>query len=319
MSTFNYYWPVYKNLEEEALELTKYIQFTDDQLNVYSMHIADLLVRSAVEIEALSKELYWENGGTKQFDNNGKERDLFFDTDCIAHLDDIWSICSKKVIVSSTKFYFEKEENRILIPLRKARKRSGVKWNKAYQAVKHDRKNSLKHGNIINLINALGALYILNIYYMNKQIDLGVSNNPGQSFDSRFGSDIFAVTYSDATINVQMGGSRTDEALSEELKKELSESIYVLKYTAKSWEGINDAIDSDNERLRKILAESSEFKKYIEEHPEEISKETHLISLVCKVLGSEFIHTHNSFGSFGRAFMNASKEAVVYRNQPVYG
>lgn len=41
------------------------------------MHIADLLVRSAVEIEALSKELYWGNGGTKQYDDNGKERDLF--------------------------------------------------------------------------------------------------------------------------------------------------------------------------------------------------------------------------------------------------
>ena len=55
---FNNYWPVYKNLEEETLELTKYIQFTDDQLSVYSMHIADLLVRCAMEIEALSKELF---------------------------------------------------------------------------------------------------------------------------------------------------------------------------------------------------------------------------------------------------------------------
>ncbi len=27
---FNNYWPVYKNLEEETLELTKYIHFTDD-------------------------------------------------------------------------------------------------------------------------------------------------------------------------------------------------------------------------------------------------------------------------------------------------
>lgn len=248
-----------------------------------------------------------------------KKEICLFDTDCIAHLDDIWSICSKKVIVSSTKFYFKKEENRILILSKKARKRSGVKWNKAYQAVKHNRKNSLKHGNIINLINALGALYILNIYYMNRQIELGASNNPSQSFDSRFGSDIFAVTYSDATINVQIGGSRTDEALSEELKKELSESVYVLKYAAKSWEYNNDAIDNDNERLRRALTESGEFKKYVEEHPDEISKETDLISLVCKVLGSEFIHTHNSFGSFGRASMNASKESVLYRNQPIYG
>ena len=52
---FNHYWPMFKNLEEEVIELTKYVQFTDDQLGVYSIHIADLLVRCAMEIEAISK------------------------------------------------------------------------------------------------------------------------------------------------------------------------------------------------------------------------------------------------------------------------
>ena len=63
--------------------MAKYNQFDDDQLDVYSMKIADLLVRCAVEIESLSKELYWSNGGQKQYDLNGNERKLYFDTDCI--------------------------------------------------------------------------------------------------------------------------------------------------------------------------------------------------------------------------------------------
>lgn len=83
MEKFNSYWPVYKNLEDETLEVAKYNQFDDDQLDVYSMKIADLLVRCAVEIESLSKELYWSNGGQKQYDLNGNERKLYFDTDCI--------------------------------------------------------------------------------------------------------------------------------------------------------------------------------------------------------------------------------------------
>ena len=73
---FNHYLPVYKNLEEEVINLSKYIQINDDQLNVYSMHIADLIVRCAMEIEAISKEIYWENGGVKVYGDDGKERDL---------------------------------------------------------------------------------------------------------------------------------------------------------------------------------------------------------------------------------------------------
>ena len=63
MATPNLYWPVYKNLEKEFLKLADYIHISDDQTSIYSMHIADLIVRCSVEIEALSKELYSSLGG----------------------------------------------------------------------------------------------------------------------------------------------------------------------------------------------------------------------------------------------------------------
>ena len=66
MGDFNMYWPVYKHLEKETLELAHYIHFDDRQLGVYSFYIADLLVRCAIEIEAISKEMYWQNGGEKR-------------------------------------------------------------------------------------------------------------------------------------------------------------------------------------------------------------------------------------------------------------
>jgi len=54
----NLYWPVYLKLEKEVLSIADAIHFSDDQITVYSIQIADLIVRCAVEIEALSKELY---------------------------------------------------------------------------------------------------------------------------------------------------------------------------------------------------------------------------------------------------------------------
>lgn len=89
----NLYWSIYKNLERELIELSNKIHFCDKQDNVYSVHISDLLIRTSVEIEALSKELYKLAGGNmKPLDDDGNERDLFFDTDCIQYLDFNWGI-----------------------------------------------------------------------------------------------------------------------------------------------------------------------------------------------------------------------------------
>lgn len=318
---FNHFWPVYKNLEEETLQLTKYIQFTDEQLGVYSMYIADLLVRCAMEIEALSKELYWKNGGTEVYGEDGKKRDLFFDTDCIAFLNELWGICKKEVLVSSTKFYFEKSENRIISPLYKAEKRSGAKWNKAYQAVKHDRKNSLRQGKIENLISALGALFILNLYYADEKIQLGITDTPSKAFDNRMGSEIFAATYTDATVDVQIGESLLDDAISDKMKDKLLSSVYVIKYTDYSWKNMYAAIKEDSQKLRNSLKMADSFKEYCEENPEEVEKlrDESLYALVNRFLGKDYIYNHNGLGKFGRAFMGAQKEVIINKKKPIYG
>ncbi len=318
---FNNYWPVYKNLEEETLELTKYIQFTDDQLSVYSMHIADLLVRCAMEIEALSKELYWINNGTKVYDDLGAERQLFFDTDCLKYLNNMWDLSEKQVLVSSSHFNFEKDENKILKPMHKAHKRSGAKWNKAYQAVKHDRKNCLKEGNIKHLLSAMAALFMLNIYYSDEIFDYGTIKNQNKMFDNRLGSELFAASITDATINTSIGGELTDSAISNETKEKIKSSMCIIKYTPASWKIINDTLRKDNERLRNALVESANFKDYINQNPDRISEigSQHLLSLVTQFLGQDYIKKHNIFLDFGIVFNDAQKEVVINKKQTIYG
>lgn len=83
----NLYWSVYKNLEKELIRLADIIHFDDKQIDVYSVHIADLLIRTAVEIEAISKYLYECNGGNMNpVDDQGDPRSLYFDSDCIQML-----------------------------------------------------------------------------------------------------------------------------------------------------------------------------------------------------------------------------------------
>lgn len=182
----NLFWQVYKNLEKEFLSIAEVVHVNDKQLTVYSMKIADLLVRTAIEIESISKLLYLHNGGVKT-----DPKQIYFDTDAILLLNNLWQIEDKKVLVVSPELYLEDEKNTTLQPLLRASQRSGTEWNKAYQAVKHDRYSSLKKGNIKVTLQAIAALYLLNIYYRKDSWVVKYQDLSKQDYS--MGSVLFAV------------------------------------------------------------------------------------------------------------------------------
>lgn len=282
----NLYWSVYKNLEKEFLKLSDYIYFSDDQLGTYSVFIADLIVRCSVEIEALSKELYGMLGGNMlPVDPQGNARYLYFDTDCLALLEQKWVLSKKQIAVSAANFYFADEKNRILTPLHKAHKRgtSGSKWKQAYQDVKHDRRNKLKKASIENLLHALGALYILNLYYGNEKIDIGRVYLNDQKFDNRVGSEIFSAHYCQAT-ELKMKLNMNDSCINSPLENELEKSIYVIKYDDASFREIHKNYCLDNKITNERFSKSTEISKFLIENPEYAGKS---INEICLAAGGK--------------------------------
>ena len=233
------FWSAYKRLEKEVLALSEAIHFDDSQLGVYSSKRGDLLVRTVIEIESLSKVLYFSNGGTQPIDRSY----VYFDTDCLALLESKWKIGKKVIQVSSPYLYFEKEKNRILTPLYKASK-SGDKsaeWMRAYQAVKHDRVNNLKKGNIKNLLNALGALYILNIYYRDATFE-NVNDKDASNIDWGLGSEIF-------TVKISRETGKVSSTVIYEPKLDYEESVYLIKHTDKSAQAFIDLIQQQHQLM----------------------------------------------------------------------
>lgn len=284
MNKLNMFWPVYKNLEKEVIQLANYVQFTDDQINAYSLHIADLIVRCAIEIEALLKELYKTVGGDMSpTDTDGKTRDLFFDTDCIDLLEKKWKLSKKQIIVSATNFYFTDNAYRILTPLHKAYKRgsSGSKWKQAYQAVKHDRINSLKKASIENLLQALGALYILNLYFKDETIDIGRVYMSERDFDNSVGSDIFSVLSYKATM-LLMSSQMDDRNIEQQNGSDLDKSIYIIKYNDKSFQEIHKNYCLDNQKTVNNFNYSKEITSFLFQHPEHKEKS---ITEICMLAG----------------------------------
>lgn len=311
----NLFWTIYKNLETELIELANKVHFCDKQNNVYSVYISDLLIRTSVEIEALSKELYKLAGGNmKPLDNDGVERDLFFDTDCIQYLDINWGITKKCVNVVATNFYFKEPENLKLRPLKDCNKRGWGRWKKAYQAVKHNRVESLEAGNIANLIRAMAALYLLNIYYRNEKYDVGTKMNT-IPFDTRMGSNIFSVLLAHADeydFDKHLG----DESILACVREQISSSVLIQKYTDESYKMLCNSIKEYNEESKKRLCDSPEVLQFIEDNPDYKFKS--ITSFVHDVGGEEFVNRMLKGQSIVKDIYKSNMEVVINKGQEIY-
>ncbi|WP_369752957.1 hypothetical protein AB3G34_15490 [Flavobacterium sp. WC2409] len=241
----NLYWSVFKNLEKELIELSNQIHIDDNQLNVYSVKISELLIRTVVEIESLSKELYQMIGGTKPNDKT-----LFFDTDCIQLIEERWKLSKKKVFISAVNFYLNDDKNRIQTPLRKANKMgsSSSDWQKAYQAVKHNRVKNLSKGNLKNLIQGLAALYLMNVYYKDTIFE-SVSDSSGTNFDSSMGSSIFSIkTHRNNGIHPELEYNKLDD---------FDECTYLIKATDKTREELQKTMAIFNDEYQKKISQNT--------------------------------------------------------------
>lgn len=174
-----FYLPVYKKIEKEVLQLSSAISFDDDQIGVYSLDIAGIIIRCAVEIESLVKEIYRKETGGEPT-GTGK---------CVKWLEDNWKIAEKKVYIITPYFHFK--ENIELQPFNYTNG-SPEDYYAAYNAIKHDRLKNIKKASVYVMIHALAALYILNVYYEDKKIYLGDDSHATKMLDKTSGSEIFA-------------------------------------------------------------------------------------------------------------------------------
>ncbi len=260
------FWQTYLNLERELLELSRYVYITDhtlintasgvkeencsSQLETFSPYIADLLIRTCIEIEALSKELYFELGGEKL----RGDPHLFFDEDCLKLIDIKCKTSKKVIIVSCSSFALTNEQNYVLKPLREAHKRQGTDWERAYQAVKHDRYTSVSMGTIKNFIHALAALYLLNIYFRNDRLYTRYLDM--NKMDMSMGSKVFSLKRPtqqhiiDAVNCKEIVGNLDSQ-----------DSPYVMKYRDDIYQQIIKAEKQSRENRLKYLESQPEYRE----------------------------------------------------------
>lgn len=316
----NLYWPVYKNIEREIVELSNQVHFDDSQLTVYSVKISELLIRCVVEIEAIAKELYFKNGGVCPAD-----RDLYFDTDCLNLLEQKWQLSKKKVIISSSNFYFQNVDNKVLNPLLKTNKRgsSAADWKKAYQAVKHNRTDNLRKGNIKNLLKAMAALFLLNLYYRDDKYSL--KNYNETSFTENI-SDLFNIK-----VHTWHGDGVGENSYFK--KEDFDECTYLIKWEddyKKKWD---EFIREQEKILNEIIFNHPNVSQYVNEKfiDNGMIKKEEFVSFVKNREYFKCFDMKTEYGNMiNTAFQKASKklnfdwkslrtyEAILNKHQKIY-
>ncbi|GMO38138.1 MAG: hypothetical protein Ta2B_17850 [Termitinemataceae bacterium] len=301
----NIYWPVYKNLESELIKLSYNIQIDDTQLSVYSAQIADLILRGAIEIESIAKELCRQENTHINIHK--------FDFDCLDGLNKKWSLDKKIVIISGSTCY---QTQRILIPFvlneTNIKSRPICSWNNAYQNLKHDKITSLnKFGTIKYLFYTMAALFTLNIYYKNETIQLGHDYN-AVHFPDNLGSDLFS-------IKVNKGQRRDDE---HDFSADFDECIYWTHWTQKTYERISKMNDESNRKINEawinLISHDVSCLTWTKDHPgEEITT-----NILQKILGdSHSQHLRSFIQKFGFSFndvRNADHEAVLNKGKVLH-
>ena len=142
------------SLEKRFSELSEYVEIHEDNYGVYSNTIGLLLLSTCAEFEIVCKEISKLVGYYA-----GNIRDIF-DVLSSLEIDDErgFNILMESISMEYFKISFKPFENW-------HRERSPFWW-KAYNGFKHDRVTKYKDANLKSVIYSLGALSIINHYYI---------------------------------------------------------------------------------------------------------------------------------------------------------
>lgn len=311
MNKSDMYFASYRNLEDEFLSLTKFIHCDNDQLFVYSTAIAELIIKCSIEIEAISKILYIELGG-----NTSSPKKSRFDDVYLHYINKKIAISKKKILISSPYVYLD-ENSRIISPLQNAYtsgQGKGCLWKDAYQALKHDLYGNLKkYGNLSNLIGALGALFILNLYLRKKKYDL----IDIKYFDERVESNLFSVfTYRADNITIQQKEKTCEVIITPPKNVNKEECIYVIKLTDDNFRSLYNSFLLDNRLILENVKSSPEIVQFLDNNP--AYNITNVVSLITDSLGKDGLKKYIQLPHFAKQLLVKEREAVLNVNCDIY-
>lgn len=148
-TTSKHYWNYFLALEKNLENISRYIEFSNDNLKTYSIELAHILLSTASEVDVIMKLLckLLDNSSTA---NNINEYRIIIKEKCPDFINEEITI-GRFGMKFKPWLNWNGEEN--------------PDWWKGYNKVKHERNSYFNKANLQNTVNAIGALLITVYYY----------------------------------------------------------------------------------------------------------------------------------------------------------
>lgn len=141
------HWNYFLAIEQSVVELSRYIEFHNNNMDTYSIEIARLLMTTTQEIDVLLKQIcsHFGNSSNKE----GSYR-TFFPSKYPKMLD-------IEIVTPRYNLTFKPFEN--------WQNNTTPTWWTANNKVKHQRHTHYPRASLANVLNAVSGLFVVNLYY----------------------------------------------------------------------------------------------------------------------------------------------------------
>lgn len=143
------HWNYFLAIEKDLEELSRYIEFDDQNLDTYSIELTHILFSASSEVDVVMKQLCDLIDPKKKVENINDYRH-FISTHAKGYIDE-------EVIIHRYGLTFQ--------PWAKWNKGTNPDWWRSYNNVKHERHKHYSEANLRNALNAVGALLLTVTYY----------------------------------------------------------------------------------------------------------------------------------------------------------
>lgn len=154
-------WDEYILLEENFLECLRYVPLFREHFNVWSLNFGDLLIRTCSIIDSFFKRAMFsselDNADNITYYRTFDDRQININTHRLI-FESFYGLSSKKI--------YENRKLNSYIPFSNWNSNDSPDWWTAYNHVKHDRFKNKTEATLEVTINALSALFILNVIHL---------------------------------------------------------------------------------------------------------------------------------------------------------
>jgi len=145
-----HHWDYFLALEEDLARLARYIHFSNENLKTYSIEFARLLMASTQEVDALFRQICANNGSKAE--KESEYRAFFSKGDYVKMREIEVSVRSYGLTFTPFKHWIS----------------NAPTWWTANNKIKHERHAHFQEASLENVLNAMSALLIANIYFSNE-------------------------------------------------------------------------------------------------------------------------------------------------------